>query len=127
MTVEQPTEESVEVPARDWFQSAVVYQIYPRSFADSNGDGIGDLRGIISKLDYLHRLGVGLDQSGRELRPDGADRPDCRQHCGRPLPAGASPPIPELSGSTRWRRGPPGRSGDQQPFHRSHHGGVRIG
>ncbi|HSL36520.1 MAG TPA: alpha-amylase family glycosyl hydrolase, partial [Arthrobacter sp.] len=58
MTVEQPTEESVEVPARDWFQSAVVYQIYPRSFADSTGDGIGDLRGIISKLDYLHRLGV---------------------------------------------------------------------
>lgn len=58
MTVEQPTEESVEAPARDWFQSAVVYQIYPRSFADSNGDGIGDLRGIISKLDYLHRLGV---------------------------------------------------------------------
>lgn len=58
MTVEQPTEESVAVPARDWFQSAVVYQIYPRSFADSNGDGIGDLRGIISKLDYLHRLGV---------------------------------------------------------------------
>ncbi|MET1065302.1 MAG: alpha-glucosidase, partial [Arthrobacter sp.] len=43
---------------RDWFRSAVVYQIYPRSFADSNGDGIGDLRGIISKLDYLHRLGV---------------------------------------------------------------------
>ena len=58
MTAEQPTEESVEVPARDWFRSAVVYQIYPRSFADSNGDGIGDLRGIISKLDYLHRLGV---------------------------------------------------------------------
>ena len=58
MTVEQPTEESVEAPARDWFQSAVVYQIYPRSFADSDGDGIGDLRGIISKLDYLQRLGV---------------------------------------------------------------------
>lgn len=58
MTVEQPTEESAEAPDRDWFQSAVVYQIYPRSFADSNGDGIGDLRGIISKLDYLHRLGV---------------------------------------------------------------------
>ncbi len=43
---------------RDWWKSAVVYQIYPRSFADSNGDGIGDLRGIIGKLDYLHRLGV---------------------------------------------------------------------
>ena len=41
-----------------WWRSAVVYQIYPRSFADSDGDGIGDLRGIISRLDYLARLGV---------------------------------------------------------------------
>ena len=41
-----------------WWKSAVVYQIYPRSFADSNGDGVGDLRGIISKLDYLQTLGV---------------------------------------------------------------------
>ena len=41
-----------------WFQSAVVYQIYPRSFADSDGDGIGDLRGIIGRLDYLAALGV---------------------------------------------------------------------
>ena len=40
-----------------WFRSAVVYQIYPRSFADSDGDGIGDLGGIISKLDYLAELG----------------------------------------------------------------------
>ena len=36
-----------------WWKSAVIYQIYPRSFADSNNDGIGDLQGIISKLDYL--------------------------------------------------------------------------
>ncbi len=42
----------------DWWKSAVVYQIYPRSFSDSNGDGIGDLQGIISKLDYLENLGV---------------------------------------------------------------------
>ena len=41
-----------------WWQSAVVYQIYPRSFADSDGDGIGDLRGIASRLDYLAELGV---------------------------------------------------------------------
>ena len=41
-----------------WWKEAVVYQIYPRSFMDSNGDGIGDLRGIISKLDYLKELGI---------------------------------------------------------------------
>lgn len=45
-------------PSSDWWKSAVVYQIYPRSFADSDGDGIGDLPGIISKLDYLAELGV---------------------------------------------------------------------
>lgn len=43
-----------------WWQSSVVYQIYPRSFADSNGDGIGDLRGIIARLDHLEILGVDI-------------------------------------------------------------------
>jgi len=43
---------------RAWWKEAVVYQIYPRSFYDSNGDGIGDIRGIIAKLDYLKELGV---------------------------------------------------------------------
>ena len=42
----------------DWWKSAVVYQIYPRSFADSNGDGVGDIPGITSHLDYLARLGI---------------------------------------------------------------------
>lgn len=42
----------------DWWRQAVVYQIYPRSFADGNGDGIGDLQGIISRVDYLAALGV---------------------------------------------------------------------
>jgi oligo-1,6-glucosidase len=41
-----------------WYKDAVVYQIYPRSFCDSNGDGIGDIKGITSKLDYLKSLGV---------------------------------------------------------------------
>ena len=41
-----------------WWQNAVIYQLYPRSFQDSNGDGIGDLQGIISRLDYLGTLGV---------------------------------------------------------------------
>jgi oligo-1,6-glucosidase len=41
-----------------WWKRSVVYQIYPRSFCDSDGDGIGDLRGIIGKLDYLRELGV---------------------------------------------------------------------
>lgn len=41
-----------------WWKEAVAYQIYPRSFMDSNGDGIGDLQGVISKLDYLEELGI---------------------------------------------------------------------
>lgn len=41
-----------------WWQNAVVYQIYPRSFQDTNGDGIGDLKGIIQRLDYLQNLGI---------------------------------------------------------------------
>lgn len=43
---------------RAWWKSAVVYQIYPISYKDSNGDGLGDLKGITSKLDYLKDLGV---------------------------------------------------------------------
>lgn len=41
-----------------WWQDEVVYQIYPKSFYDSNGDGIGDLKGITEKLDYLKELGI---------------------------------------------------------------------
>jgi alpha-glucosidase len=42
----------------DWWQDAVIYQIYPRSFADGNGDGVGDLLGVLERLDYLESLGI---------------------------------------------------------------------
>ena len=42
----------------DWWRDAVIYQIYPRSFSDANGDGNGDLQGVIERLDYLQALGV---------------------------------------------------------------------
>ncbi|GAB3274801.1 glycoside hydrolase family 13 protein [Microbacterium lacusdiani] len=52
-----PHERPLDTPA-DWWRQAAVYQIYPRSFADANGDGIGDLRGIISRVPYLAALGI---------------------------------------------------------------------
>ena len=44
--------------SEQWWKQAVIYQIYPKSFQDSNGDGIGDIPGIISRLDYLKKLGI---------------------------------------------------------------------
>ncbi|WP_257478016.1 glycoside hydrolase family 13 protein [Acidipropionibacterium jensenii] len=60
MTLTQAEQSPFRIPADspDWWRQAVVYQIYPRSFADANGDGIGDLAGIISRVDYLKELGV---------------------------------------------------------------------
>lgn len=54
---DQPVE-SIEPIEQTWFKEAVFYQIYPKSFKDSNGDGIGDINGIISQLDYLKELGI---------------------------------------------------------------------
>ena len=48
----------IDAEGHRWWQHAVFYEIYPRSFADSNNNGIGDLNGISSKMSYLHELGV---------------------------------------------------------------------
>ncbi len=52
--------EPVTETQRTWWKEAVIYQIYPRSFKDTNGDGVGDLKGIIEKLDYIESLGVNM-------------------------------------------------------------------
>jgi len=54
----QTSAHAVDAEGHQWWQHAVFYEIYPRSFADSNNDGVGDLKGITSKLDYLKDLGV---------------------------------------------------------------------
>ncbi len=58
MTAETVTPSSSSRTDRDWWRQAVVYQVYPRSFADSDANGIGDLPGLTSRLDYLAELGV---------------------------------------------------------------------
>ena len=55
-------------PNTAWWQHGIVYQIYPRSFQDSNGDGIGDLEGIRRRLDYLRWLGVMPSGFRRSIR-----------------------------------------------------------
>ena len=55
---EKPAKLAADAEGHQWWQNAVFYEIYPRSFADSNNDGVGDLKGIAAKLDYLKDLGV---------------------------------------------------------------------
>jgi len=68
--------------APDWYRDAVIYELHVRSFSDSDEDGIGDFRGLISKLDYLHDLGVNaiwlLPFYPSPLRDDGYDIADYR-------------------------------------------------
>lgn len=58
LAVSQQNSKKADAEGHEWWQHAVFYEVYPRSFADSNGDGIGDLNGIASKIPYLHDLGV---------------------------------------------------------------------
>jgi oligo-1,6-glucosidase len=57
----------------EWWKSAVVYQVYPRSFMDANGDGIGDLKGVTSKLDYLQNLGIDVVWLSPHFKSPNAD------------------------------------------------------
>ncbi len=53
-----PAQSAAQTIRNEWWRHAVIYEIYPRSFQDSNGDGIGDIKGITARLDYLHDLGI---------------------------------------------------------------------
>lgn len=66
---------------RAWWKESSVYQIYPASFKDSNGDGWGDLQGIISKLDYLKNLGVDIVWLSPILTSPQQDMGECDEVC----------------------------------------------
>lgn len=57
-TTPEPTRQPRAQNDDEWWRHAVIYQVYPRSFAEGNGDGMGDLAGVRSRLPYLHGLGV---------------------------------------------------------------------
>jgi len=58
MSIQEPVGKTIQTKNTEWWRGAVIYQVYPRSFQDSNGDGIGDLLGIVERLPYVASLGV---------------------------------------------------------------------
>src|SRR5579883_2830829 len=58
MLTEKQVDTDADAAAAPWWKGSCIYQIYPRSFADSNNDGVGDLPGITARLDYVEKLGV---------------------------------------------------------------------
>ena len=87
---------------RAWWKSAVVYQIYPRSFADSDGDGVGDLRGIIEHLDHLNGAPGSLGVDALFLETCYLDEPESY---GDDLTADAAPVRVGFSWGHPWPDG----------------------
>lgn len=82
---------------RAWWKEASVYQIYPSSFKDSNGDGIGDIPGIISKLDYIKQLGVDIVWLSPIFKSPQADMGyDISDYCDIHEPYGTIEDVDEL-------------------------------
>ena len=70
------------MPLRDWWREGVIYQVYPASFQDSNGDGVGDLRGVIARLEYLRWLGIdGIWLNPITVSPDADMGYDVADYC----------------------------------------------
>jgi hypothetical protein len=92
----------------EWWRQAAVYQIYPRSFADANGDGIGDIPGIVSRVDYLAELGIDAVWLSpfypSALADGGYDVADYRDVDPRPRPATATSSARERAPTDPCRR-----------------------